>query len=64
VSFLSFWSAWICADECRDQKEGVGAFLEKRKPDFKASLEKDAPREYPWWSEVDIDPQTKGDSKL
>lgn len=54
----------MSADVCRDQKEGVGAFLEKRKPDFKATLERDAPREYPWWSEVDIDPKTKGESKL
>ncbi|KAJ5833617.1 hypothetical protein N7474_001928 [Penicillium riverlandense] len=37
----------------KDQKEGVGAFFEKRKPDFKATLEEDAPPIFPWWSEVD-----------
>ncbi|KAA8643945.1 hypothetical protein EYZ11_006358 [Aspergillus tanneri] len=37
----------------RDQKEGVQAFFEKRKPDFKASLDEDAPPNFPWWTEVD-----------
>ncbi|KAE8150351.1 ClpP/crotonase [Aspergillus avenaceus] len=37
----------------RDMQEGARSFLEKRKPDFKATLEDDAPPNYPWWREID-----------
>jgi hypothetical protein len=43
----------------RDQKEGVTAFLEKRKAHFKATLEYDAPPNYPWWTEVDTGVRAK-----
>ncbi|EAW08527.1 enoyl-CoA hydratase/isomerase family protein [Aspergillus clavatus NRRL 1] len=42
-----------------NQKEGVSAFFEKRKPNFQATLEQDGPANYPWWSEVNIDPPVK-----
>ncbi|KAL6862953.1 hypothetical protein ACO1O0_003196 [Amphichorda felina] len=38
----------------RDSKEGVKSFMEKRAPDFKATMEEDAPRAYPWWTPVDV----------
>lgn len=38
----------------RDSKEGVEAFLNKRAPDFKATMEEDAPRAYPWWTPIDV----------
>ncbi|KAK7398383.1 hypothetical protein QQX98_012250 [Neonectria punicea] len=37
-----------------DSKEGVESFLKKRLPDFKATMESDAPVVYPWWTPVDI----------
>ena len=32
-----------------DTKEGIAAFLEKRKPDFPMTVNNDMPRYYPWW---------------
>jgi enoyl-CoA hydratase/carnithine racemase len=32
-----------------DVKEGVMAFLEKRKPQFPGKVSKDMPARYPWW---------------
>ncbi|KAK7531473.1 ClpP/crotonase-like domain-containing protein [Phyllosticta citribraziliensis] len=37
----------------RDQQEGVDAFMQKRKPNFQATVEDDAPPNFPWWYEID-----------
>ncbi|GMF73508.1 unnamed protein product [Aspergillus oryzae] len=52
---------------CRDNKEGVMSFFEKRKPNFKDTLVDNGPAIYPWWTEADISRKpkvVKGDSKL
>lgn len=43
----------------RDQQEGVKAFFEKRKPNFMAALEDDAPPNFPWWAEIDTGRRAK-----
>ncbi|CEL06095.1 Putative Enoyl-CoA hydratase/isomerase family protein (AFU_orthologue; AFUA_1G01890) [Aspergillus calidoustus] len=48
-----------------DQKEGVTAFFEKRKPRFIGDVDQYQPASYPWWSDVNIDPPSSTkESKL
>ncbi|KAJ5115339.1 hypothetical protein NUU61_001098 [Penicillium alfredii] len=49
-----------------DQKEGVAAFFEKRKPNFRANLDDNPPPSFPWWNEVDTgrQPRANNPSKL
>lgn len=41
-----FWTA-----RQTDSKEGITAFMEKRKPQWKLSMPRDMPSFYPWWKE-------------
>lgn len=43
----------------RDSKEGIDSFLQKRLPDFKGTMEEDAPTAYPWWTPVDVRAKSK-----
>lgn len=42
----------------KDNLEGVHSFFEKRAPGFQASMKKDAPKVWPWWSQVDVELQS------
>ncbi|KAH8699069.1 ClpP/crotonase-like domain-containing protein [Talaromyces proteolyticus] len=46
----------------KDQKEGVSAFFERRKPNFTATIEEDGPPNFPWWQEVDTGSRAKAGS--
>ncbi|KAJ5100086.1 Enoyl-CoA hydratase AKT3-1 [Penicillium argentinense] len=49
-----------------DYKEGVGSFLEKRKPRFKADPRESCPPNFPWWTAANIflEPSATKTSKL
>jgi hypothetical protein len=36
----------------KDKQEGIESFLEKRKPAFKGTMERDAPSVWPWWEPI------------
>lgn len=40
--------------EGKDKKEGIESFLKKRQPDFKGTMEENAPTVWPWWEKIDI----------
>lgn len=42
-----------------DAQEGIASFLQKRKPEFKDTIDKNAPPGYPWWAPVDVRARTK-----
>ncbi|KAI9899025.1 hypothetical protein N3K66_005486 [Trichothecium roseum] len=46
----------------RDTKEGIDSFMQKRRPDFKGTIDEDAPTHYPWWQALDT--KTKVKSKI
>lgn len=43
----------------KDSEEGMKSFMQKREPDFKGTMEEDAPLEWPWWTPIDITPRAE-----
>ncbi|RDW73123.1 putative enoyl-hydratase isomerase family protein [Coleophoma cylindrospora] len=51
--------------EGKDKKEGIDSFLQKRAPEFKASMDRDAPVAWPWWQPINTAvPMTMEDVNL
>mgnify|MGYP001582326330 CR=1 FL=1 len=42
-----------------DHLEAKRAFFKKEKPNFVDEVENDAPRAYPWWTELKVDLKPK-----
>jgi enoyl-CoA hydratase/carnithine racemase len=40
----------------KDNAEGIKSFLEKRPAQFQGTVPKDAPTAWPWWTQIDADP--------
>ncbi len=49
----------------RENEEGIKSFFEKRSPNFKGTLDEDAPAYYPWWNQINVQGKAqKAQSKL
>jgi enoyl-CoA hydratase/carnithine racemase len=55
--------AFISVVGSKDNMEGMNSFLEKRKPKFNATMEKDAPRFWPWWTPFHTQPDKASEQK-
>lgn len=52
----------MCADiGCRDNKEGVQSFMQKRPAKFTGTMDNTTVSAYPWWMPVDVVGRAKVD---
>jgi hypothetical protein len=49
---------------CRDNKEGVESFLQKRAPKFTGTMDDTEVSAWPWWNPIDVVRRPKIEGKV
>jgi hypothetical protein len=58
------WGETRVLTVCRDNKEGVESFLQKRAPRFTGTMDDTEVSAYPWWSPINVVRRSKVEGKV